>query len=126
MAFNRRFWMDDGTLATNPPYQDPGIVRAAGPIDPEVPGPVPWGLRLDGAFVYYLGASEPGAVFGAAAALYRIPNVTPASMPQLVAAGTSMGPPLFDAEFVYLALQRGGMDGPIEGAVLRVPKSALK
>jgi neutral ceramidase len=36
VSFNRRFWMRDGTLRTNPPYQSPDIVRVAGPIDPEV------------------------------------------------------------------------------------------
>jgi hypothetical protein len=36
VSFHRRFWMADGTLRTNPDYQDPNIVRAAGPIDPDV------------------------------------------------------------------------------------------
>jgi hypothetical protein len=36
VSFHRRFWMKDGTLRTNPDYQDPNIVRAAGPIDPDV------------------------------------------------------------------------------------------
>jgi hypothetical protein len=36
VSFHRRFWMKDGTLRTNPEYQDPNIVRAAGPIDPDV------------------------------------------------------------------------------------------
>ena len=31
-----------------------------GPIDPEVPGPVPWGLRLDDTFVYFLGGLDAG------------------------------------------------------------------
>lgn len=33
---NRRLWMRDGTLRTNPPFQSPDIVRPAGPIDPEL------------------------------------------------------------------------------------------
>jgi hypothetical protein len=33
---NRRLWMRDGTLRTNPPFQSPEIVRPAGPIDPEL------------------------------------------------------------------------------------------
>lgn len=36
IAFNRRYWMADGSLRTNPPFQSPAIVRAAGPIDPEL------------------------------------------------------------------------------------------
>jgi neutral ceramidase len=35
-AFNRRYWMQDGTLRTNPPFQSPEIDRPAGPIDPEL------------------------------------------------------------------------------------------
>jgi len=104
----------------------PTTLTVVGSFDPEVPGPVPWGLRLDDTFVYYLGAQGQITVFGAASTLYRVPNAAPSSTPQSVAAATSMGPPAFDAEFVYLALQRGGTDDPIEGTVLRVPKSALK
>ncbi|MEO8351986.1 MAG: hypothetical protein ABI680_09655 [Chthoniobacteraceae bacterium] len=36
LAFNRRFWMDDGTVSWNPRKLDPGIVAPAGPHDPEV------------------------------------------------------------------------------------------
>ncbi len=103
----------------------PTTLALLGPIDPEVPGPVPWGLRLDDAFVYFLGSSEMGDVFGASSTIYRVPNAAPSSTPQVIAEATSLGPPVFDAEFVYIALQRGGTDDPIEGAILRVPKSAL-
>jgi hypothetical protein len=86
---------------------------------------VPWGLRLDDDFVYYVGAQGAVTVFGTPSTLYRLPNAAPSSVPQQVVTATSMGAPFFDAEFVYLALQRGGTNDPIEGAVLRVPKSAL-
>lgn len=36
IAFNRRFWMKDGTVSWNPPKLDPNLIRPAGPIDPEV------------------------------------------------------------------------------------------
>lgn len=36
VAFNRRFVMKDGTIKTWANYKDPDVVRAAGPIDPEV------------------------------------------------------------------------------------------
>lgn len=35
-AFNRRYWMADGSVVTNPPRRDPRIVRPEGPIDPEI------------------------------------------------------------------------------------------
>jgi len=103
----------------------PTTLATLGPIDPEVPGPVPWRLRLDDVYVYFLGSSEMGEVFGTSSAIYRVPNAAPSSTPQLVAEAESLGPPVFDAEYVYIALQRGGTDDPIEGAILRLPKSAL-
>lgn len=36
IAFNRRFWMKDGRLRTNPGIGNPDIDRAEGPIDPQV------------------------------------------------------------------------------------------
>jgi hypothetical protein len=36
LAYNRRFWMDDGTVGWNPPKLSPHIVAPAGPHDPEV------------------------------------------------------------------------------------------
>jgi hypothetical protein len=36
VSFNRRFWMRDGQVSWNPPKFDRNIIRAAGPIDPEV------------------------------------------------------------------------------------------
>jgi hypothetical protein len=36
ISFNRRFHMADGSVRMNPGFQNPGIVRPEGPIDPEV------------------------------------------------------------------------------------------
>ena len=36
LAFNRRFHMKDGTVRFNPGVLNPGIIRPAGPIDPQV------------------------------------------------------------------------------------------
>lgn len=36
-AFNRRYWMKDGRVLTNPPKLDPNIDRPEGGIDPEIP-----------------------------------------------------------------------------------------
>jgi len=36
LSFNRRFHMKDGTVRFNPGVQNPDIIRAAGPVDPEV------------------------------------------------------------------------------------------
>ena len=35
-VFNRRYWMADGTLVTNPPRRDPHSVRPGGPVDAEI------------------------------------------------------------------------------------------
>ncbi len=37
LAFNRRYFMKDGTVAWNPPRLDPNILKPAGPTDPAVP-----------------------------------------------------------------------------------------
>ncbi len=37
LAFNRRFWMKDGTVLTNPGKLNPDIVRPESIIDPEIP-----------------------------------------------------------------------------------------
>ncbi|HKS38540.1 MAG TPA: hypothetical protein VJW76_15205 [Verrucomicrobiae bacterium] len=36
LAFNRRFWMKDGTVGWNPGKLNPNTIRPVGPIDPEV------------------------------------------------------------------------------------------
>ena len=51
IAFNRRFHMKDGTVRFNPGPLNPDIVRAAGPIDPDV------GIVM----IYPAGAREPAA-----------------------------------------------------------------
>lgn len=33
LAFNRRYWMKDGTVVTNPPKGDPNVVKPEGPAD---------------------------------------------------------------------------------------------
>jgi neutral/alkaline ceramidase-like enzyme len=37
VSFNRRFHMKDGTVVMNPGISNPNVVRAAGPIDPDLP-----------------------------------------------------------------------------------------
>src|SRR5690606_5821101 len=36
IAFQRRYWMKDGTLRTNPGIGNPDVDRPAGPTDPEL------------------------------------------------------------------------------------------
>lgn len=36
VAFNRRYWMKDGSIRTNPEFQDPQIVQRAGPEDEDL------------------------------------------------------------------------------------------
>jgi hypothetical protein len=36
-AFNRRYHLRDGTLRTNPGYENPQVIRPAGPTDPQIP-----------------------------------------------------------------------------------------
>jgi hypothetical protein len=36
IAFNRRYWMEDGSVRTNPQFQDAEILRRAGPEDPDL------------------------------------------------------------------------------------------
>ncbi len=38
LSFNRRFWMNDGSVRMNPGVGNPDIMRPAGPIDPDVLG----------------------------------------------------------------------------------------
>ena len=36
LAFNRRFWMKDGTVGWNPGKHNPNTIRPVGPVDPEI------------------------------------------------------------------------------------------
>lgn len=36
LAFNRRYWMKDGTVGWNPGKRNPNVIRPVGPTDPEV------------------------------------------------------------------------------------------
>ena len=36
LPHNRRYWMKDGTVATNPGFLNPNVVKPVGPIDPRV------------------------------------------------------------------------------------------
>lgn len=36
ISFNRRYWMKDGSLRTNPGVMNPGIAEPEGPVDPDV------------------------------------------------------------------------------------------
>jgi hypothetical protein len=54
LSFNRRFWMRDGSVVTNPGGNNPNVVKPVGPIDPRVtvlsfarPGRDPAGLLVN-------------------------------------------------------------------------------
>ncbi len=51
LAFNRRFWMKDGSVLTNPGKLNPDIVKPESIIDPEIPFFV---IRRDGMDVFML------------------------------------------------------------------------
>ncbi len=50
-AFNRRFWMKDGSVVTNPGKLNPEIDRPEGPIDPSIPM---LGLKVGGKLKYLI------------------------------------------------------------------------
>ena len=63
ISFNRRYWMKDGTVRTNPGYNNPDVVRPAGPIDPEVGVIGAWNKqgKLIGCVVNYANHGTTGA-----------------------------------------------------------------
>ena len=89
LAKNRRYWMRDGSVGWNPGKLNPQIVRAAGPIDPEVgvfyaettaPKPVPmltfvnYAMHPDTTGGTRISADYPGAL-SRALALYKGPDM---------------------------------------------------
>ncbi len=89
IAHNRRFWMRDGSVGWNSGKLNPNIVRAAGPIDPEVgvfyaessttkPAPlltfVNYALHPDTTGGTKISADYPGAL-ARALALYKGPDM---------------------------------------------------
>jgi hypothetical protein len=77
-------------------------------------------LRKDGAYLYFLQTVE-GATLSE---LERVSDVqgTPSQAPDVLLEAHVMGAPVFDATALYVAYQRGGVTGPIEGTVLRLAK----
>jgi hypothetical protein len=77
-------------------------------------------LRKDGAYLYFLQTVEGDAL----SELERVSNVqgTPSQAPDVLLEAYVMGAPVFDATSLYVAYQRGGVTGPIEGTVLRLAK----
>jgi len=68
IVFNRRYWMKDGSVKMNPGALNPDIIRAAGPIDPDVgvlclrkPGHGPAAVLCNYA-LHYVGTGESEAV----------------------------------------------------------------
>ena len=89
LAYNRRFWMRDGSVGWNAGKRNPQIVRPAGPIDPEVgvffaetlgakPAPVltfvNYSLHPDTTGGTRISADYPGAL-ARALALYKGPDM---------------------------------------------------
>jgi hypothetical protein len=64
VSFNRRYWMRGGTVRMNPGFENPDVVRPAGPIDPEIG--VIWLVRPEGSPIaavvsfalHYVGAAS--------------------------------------------------------------------
>ncbi|MDA0747877.1 MAG: hypothetical protein O2954_15260 [bacterium] len=82
VVFNRRFWMKDGTLRTNPGVGNPEVVKVAGPVDPEVgvlcmqqPDGEPIGVLANYSLHYVGGGDDQRAVsadyFGAFSTLIQ-------------------------------------------------------
>ena len=77
-------------------------------------------LREDGAYLYFQQTVE-GDMLSELERVSTVPG-TPSQAPDVVLEAYVMGAPVFDATSLYVAYQRGGTTGPLEGTVLRLAK----
>lgn len=92
---------------------------------PEGPGgdfivPPPARLFLHGSFLYTLQAPS-GTSSGDALARVSLSG----GEHTFLVSGTDLGPPLFRDGAVYVSMTRDGLDGPVDGVVLRIEQSSL-
>jgi hypothetical protein len=91
LAFNRRYVMQDGSVAWNPGKQNPKIVRPAGPIDPQI---------------QYLWVTRPGA------------DTPAAVLTQFALHPDTVGGTEFSADYAYFLQQ--GLRAALGGDVLSI------
>ena len=86
----------------------------------EIPIGAPSLLRVDGAYLYFLQTVDGASL----SQLERVSSVQamPSQTPDVLMEGYVMGAPVFDATSLYVAYQRGGVTGPLEGTVVRLGK----
>jgi hypothetical protein len=92
---------------------------------PEGPGgdfvlPPPARLFLHGSFLYTLQAPS-GTSWGDALARVSLSG----GEHTFLVSGTELGPPLFRDGAVYVSMTRDGLDGPVDGVVLRLEERSL-